>query len=103
MEGSRGRLSTTEKVRMKGLVERTRVIVVEVGGKGTSITDAESPTQLPDDTEDESMKDDNDTMDGELEIGGNHGRWEMEIARVYEKTIIELGVSLDASGAGGLF
>ena len=101
MEGSRGKLSTTEKVRMKSLVERTRITVVDISGNGNSITDAESIAQSHDDTEDDLMTDENDTLDDDLEVNGNHGRWEMEIARVYEKTIVELGLSLDTSATGG--
>lgn len=99
-QGARGKLSTTEKVRMKGLVERTRITVVEVAGNGGSVTENERMAQSHDDTEDDLMTDNDDMMD-DLEVNGNHGRWEMEIARVYEKTIVELGVSLDGSGAPG--
>lgn len=98
LEGSRVKLSTTEKVRMRGLVERTRVAVVEVAGKGESIADTGSVAQTDDDFTVESLDDDNaDAMEG-LQVEGNHGRWEMEIARVYEKTIVELGMALDTSG-----
>ena len=93
-QGGRGKLSTTEKVRMRGLVERTRVAVVEVAAKGESVADAGSVAQT--DTEDGfTTNDDNDDEEG------NHGRWEMEVARVYERTIVELGMSLDASGGFG--
>ena len=102
-EGGKVKLSTTEKVRMRGLVERTRVAVVEVAAKGESVADAGSVAQT--DTEDGfTTNDDNDdedvAMDG-TQVEGNHGRWEMEVARVYERTIVELGTSLDASGGFG--
>lgn len=97
-EGGRAKLSTTEKVRMRGLVERTRVAVVEVAGAGGSVTEAGSVTATDDDlTTDGDDDDGNDAMQG-LQIEGNHGRWEMEIARVYEKTIVELGLALDSLG-----
>lgn len=99
-ETGRARLSTTEKVRMRGLVERTRVVVVEVAGKGGStVDDSASELISQAETEDESMKDDSETM--EALIDGGHGRWEMEIARVYERTMVELGVSLENSGGDG--
>lgn len=99
-EGGRGKLSTTEKVRMRGLVERTRIAVVEAAGKGGSVTDTESVTRSNLETEDGFTTDnEDDTMEG-IQVDGNHGRWEMEVARVYEKTIVELGVSLDTSGMG---
>lgn len=101
-EGSKGKLSITEKVRMRGLVERTRVAVVEVAGKGGSMTDDGSIAQTDDDfTTDFDDDVDGDAMEG-LQVEGNHGRWEMEIARVYEKTIVELGMALDTSGTGSL-
>lgn len=87
---------------MRGLVERTRVAVVEVAGKGGSVTDAESTTRSNVDTDDDVTTDnDDDAMEG-LQVDGNHGRWEMEVARVYQNTIVELGMSLDSSGMGNV-
>ena len=87
---------------MRGLVERTRLAVVEVAGKGGSVDGIDSVVQPSVDTEDEfttneETDDDIDDMEA-MQVNGNHGRWEMEIARVYEKTIVELGVSLDIAG-----
>ena len=101
-ERGRAKLSTTEKVRMRGLVERTRVAVVEVAAKGESVAGARSVAQT--DTEDGFTTNDNDDEDDAMDdtqVEGNHGRWEMEVARVYERTIVELGMSLDASGGFG--
>jgi len=97
-QSGRGKLSTTEKVRMRGLVERTRIAVAEVAGKGGSVTHAGSAGQ----TEDEMTPDNDSTDDAmeDLQVEGNHGRWEMEIARVYEKTIVELGLSLELGTDG---
>ena len=84
---------------MKGLVERTRVTVIEVAAKGESVAGARSVAQT--DTEDGFTTNDNDDEDDamdETRVEGNHGRWEMEVARVYERTIVELGISLDTSG-----
>ena len=88
---------------MRGVVERTRIAVVEVAGKGGSVTDTESVSRSTVDMEDDltSDYDEDDAMEG-IQVDGNHGRWEMEVARVYEKTIVELGVSLDSSGMAGL-
>lgn len=101
-DGGRGKLSTTEKVRMRGLVERTRVAVVEVAGKGGSVSDVESvaPSRIGTGVDFTTDDDVDDAMEG-MRLDGNHGRWEMEIARVYEKTIVELGLSLNTSGMGG--
>lgn len=98
-ETGRARLSTTEKVRMRGLVERTRVAVVEVAGKGGSTVDSASEIKSQAEAEDEFMTDDSENIKALLDEG--HGRWEMEIARVYERTIVELGVSLETSGVDG--
>ena len=70
---------------MRGLVERTRVAVVEVAAKGGSVTDGGSASQMDND----SMTNDDDGYDEKIHVNGNHGRWEMEIARVYERTISE--------------
>lgn len=92
-ETGRERLSTTEKVRMRGIVERTRVAVVEVAGKGGNIANSASALISQTETEDEPMTDDSEIM--EAVPDGGDGRWEMEVARVYERTIVELGVSLE--------
>ena len=100
-QGGRGKLSTTEKVRMRSLVERTRVAAVEVAGRGASLTDTESVARSDTEREDDftTDNDEDDIMEG-MRVDGNHGRWEMEVARVYEKTIEELGLSLDTTGMG---
>ena len=101
-QGGRGKLSTTEKVRLRGLVERTRVAAVEVAGGGGSVTDTEGVANPNAEEEDDltTDNDEDDVMEG-MQVDGNHGRWEMEVARVYEKTIVELGLSLDTTGMGG--
>ncbi|KAI4249750.1 MAG: hypothetical protein L6R40_000539 [Gallowayella cf. fulva] len=101
-ENGKSRLSTTEKVRVRGLVERTRVIIVDIAGKDGSFADVSAVSQ-PEmtDTEDDfnaTMTEDED-MDN-LEDESSPRRWEMDIARVYERTIVELGLALDVSGSG---
>ena len=84
---------------MKSLVERTRIAVVEVAGRAESMTDIGDELRFDTETEGDFTTDnDEDDVTEEMQPDGNHGRWEMEIARVYEKTIVELGVSLDTSG-----
>ncbi|KAL8960494.1 MAG: hypothetical protein Q9193_002813 [Seirophora villosa] len=97
-QGGRGRLSTTEKVRMRGIVERTRVAVVEVAGKDGSLADVKNVPLTETDTEEDFNVTEDDDVDM-LEDESSHRRWEMDIARVYEKTIVELGMALDASGS----
>jgi hypothetical protein len=89
-------ISTTDKVRLKGIVDSTRLVVTRsVGGRGGG------DNGEPLDTEDESMAesgaedtvrfegfenndDDDDDFDEEA--------WEeVQVSRVYERTIAELG------------
>lgn len=94
-EGGRVKMSTTEKVRVRGLVERTRVAIVEVAGKGGSVTEISRSSQI--EGEGNTMTEGDDIMiDYDLERGD--GGWEMEVARVYERTIVDLGQSLDMAG-----
>ena len=96
-EGGRGKVSTTEKVRMRGLVSRTRVAVVEVAGKGTT-EHGISRTDTETDTEGGVMTDNDTIMNDDEDDNEN---WEMEVARVYERTIVDLGDALDAPGNSG--
>lgn len=88
---------------MKGLVEKTRVAVVEVAGKGMgSMTELESNDQTEEDYDMATeTEDDIDEATESMRIDGNHGRWEMEIARVYERTIVELGMALETQVSEG--
>lgn len=99
--GARG-IDTTKKVRMKGVVERTRLAVVEVAGKDGSIADSipaqqENPLTTDEDT---SMEDYDDEINDGMQEDEHYGHWEMEIARVYERTIVLLGESLDSAAIG---
>ena len=81
-------MSGTEKVRIKSLVERTRVTVVEVMSKGEYDVDVEQGQ-----TEDE--EDDDDMID--YDSGTD---FDMEVARVYDKTLVELGDTLEGAAIG---
>lgn len=83
---------------MRGIVERTRVSIVEVAAKEGSIIDNGSIQQVITD-EDTAMEDgSSEATDYEDVVGENRGNWEMEVARVYERTIVLLGESLEVSG-----
>lgn len=106
----RGKVRTTEQVRIKGLVERTRIAVVEVAGKdGRMMMDLDSACRIIE-TEDDFTADSNETMEEStndettpgFKTQEGSGNWEMDVARVYERTIVELGLSLDSFGAGDL-
>lgn len=89
-EGGRG-VSGTERVRIKSLVERTRVVAVE------ALAGAEGDEEGEEGGEEET--------DGE---GGREGdvedadeiSWEMMIAKVYDQTIVELGDTIGGMPIG---
>lgn len=95
-EGGRGGLSTTEKVRVRGLVERTRIAVVGVAGKG----EASSISSLSTDDEGDTRRADDSGLEEDGNVDSSHEQWEMEVARVYESTIVDLGAALDANSVG---
>ncbi|KAL4961218.1 general transcription factor IIH subunit TFB6 family [Aspergillus stella-maris] len=87
-EGGRILVSMTEKVRIKSICEAARVGVVEAMEKGDDDLDGEEDDDMDDD--DSNFGDDDD-----MDLGGSGpSRWEMETARVYEKTIQLLGDEL---------
>ena len=93
--GARG-IDTTKKVRMKGIVERTRTAVVEVASRSGSVTDHMScqPARRVTSDEDTTMEYEDDFND-EMLADDERGDWGMKVATVYEKTIMLLGESLD--------
>ena len=83
---------------MRGIVERTRVSIVEVAAKEGSVIDNGSIQQVITD-EDTAMEDDVSEATGYEDLAGeNRGNWEMEVATVYEKSLLLLGESLEGSG-----
>ena len=98
IEGSRGKPTTTDKVRIRGIVSKTRVAILEVASKSNGEEDTQDGTET-----DIGMGTDVTTDNDSVDL--NHGLelddradWEMDIARVYERTIVELGLTLDALG-----
>ncbi|PWY77120.1 hypothetical protein BO70DRAFT_398009 [Aspergillus heteromorphus CBS 117.55] len=92
-EGSIGGVvSMTEKVRIKSIAEMGRVVVVDVRER-----EREDGGEDEDDEDDDD--DDEDFGDG---LGTDEypppGKWEMETAKVYEKTIQLLGDDLAEAG-----
>lgn len=94
-ENRRG-VSGTEKVRMRSLVERTRRCVME------TLKSGELDEMYDSDADDDKMDvDDENAHEGELILEGDgpyqteeEESWEMQIARVYDRTLMELGESL---------
>ncbi|TKA69880.1 hypothetical protein B0A55_08826 [Friedmanniomyces simplex] len=92
-EGRRG-VSGTEKVPIRSLVERSRVGVVEAFKRGEF--DEETPV-------DDRVSDED--MEGGLVLEGegsdaDEDSWDMQLARVYDRTIQELGDTLEEPGIG---
>ena len=91
-------VSGTEKVRIKSLVERTRVSAVEVMSRG----DFEE-----DDEEEEESAAESD-MDGDLILeqaidtddDAEEKNWDMQVAKVYDKTLVELGETMEGPEIG---
>ncbi|MCJ1353046.1 MAG: hypothetical protein MMC33_003030 [Icmadophila ericetorum] len=96
-EGGRGRMSVTDKVRMRGIVSDTRLAVVNVAGKGMDSVRGESRIETETEDEEDFNMESNAEINYEEDRSGP-GSWEMEVARVYERTIVELGSTLDSSG-----
>lgn len=92
-------VSGTEKVRIKSLVERTRVCVMEVVNRGDfeeEEDDLDSP--IEDDMDGDLVLDDepheinvDDTEDDD---------WNMKMAKIYDNTLVELGDTMDGPAIG---
>jgi hypothetical protein len=81
----RAGLSKTDMVRCKGLVEATRVIMV-------GLMDRELEVDI-----DES--DSNSVLEMESPENLGDGMYEMDVARIYEETIMKLGERLESNGS----
>ena len=103
-ENRRG-VSGTEKVRIRSLIERTRRSVME-SLKSGELDDAYGSDE--EDAQDQSEMDVDDGLEGELLLEGDgpyapgqeEESWEMQIARVYDRTMVELGDSLETPNIG---
>ncbi|KAF2180396.1 hypothetical protein K469DRAFT_714775 [Zopfia rhizophila CBS 207.26] len=89
------RVSMTEKVRLKSLVDRTRLIVVEALSEDRKVE------------EDDEVETEEEEMDDGVGVGNGNGLGDMEedeeewgIGKVYERTIGELGELLGGEPIG---
>ncbi|KAI7646915.1 hypothetical protein KC322_g19337, partial [Hortaea werneckii] len=100
-EGRRG-VSGTEKVRIRSLVERTRVGVVESFKRGEfefeGVDGKEGDRMEVEEEEDGGLVLENGDPNAEEEE--EDGSFDMQLARVYDRTIQELGDSLEEPGIG---
>lgn len=95
-QGKRGGMTRTDMVRCKSLVEGMRVLIVEVMSK-EGLVDNTDPVDT--DTNEQTGTD----TDMDAAYGDNESAWDdershdMDVARVFEKTIVQLGESLGSS------
>lgn len=102
-------VSTTDKVRMKGIVERIRLVVVKAlgprDGNGTEGgEDSDGDVDMEDEAEDDAgmvtfegfERNDTEGLDGEGDVDGEERR----VAKVFEKTLGELGEVLGGEPIG---
>ncbi|KAL1999506.1 hypothetical protein VTN02DRAFT_4424 [Thermoascus thermophilus] len=94
-EGRRQVVSMTEKVRIKSIAEMCRVAVVEARDREDSKVTEEEDDEMDTDS---AAEDDSGDVYGTDEYAEPAGRWEMEAARVYERTIQLLGDELGKQG-----
>jgi hypothetical protein len=94
--GLRAGMSRTDMVRCRSLVEQGRVVIVDVMSRGTE--EDESAQEVQDDEEESGP-------DGPSRTG--RGGWDedeedlyMDVARVYENTLVKLGDTLGDPGVG---
>ncbi|PNS21606.1 hypothetical protein CAC42_965 [Sphaceloma murrayae] len=88
------KVSTTEKVRMKSLIERTRISVTNLMASGEAEEDMETDDELSGELEGDLVLDDPDMPTGGAD------EWDMEVAKVYDRTLVEIGDSLDGPEIG---
>jgi hypothetical protein len=95
-QDERGGMTRTDMVRCKSLVEGMRVLVVEVMSK-EDLADSTDPVDT--DTNEQTGTD----TDIDAAYGDNESAWDnershdMDVAQVFEKTIVQLGKSLGIS------
>lgn len=91
------RVSGTEKVRIKSLVERSRVIVVEVMSRGEfdEEDDDESNAAVAEEVEDGDL-----VLDDVDDYREDDTSWDMQVAKVYDRTLVELGDSMEGPSIG---
>lgn len=95
-------VSDTEKVRIKSLVERTRICVVDVMSRGEFEED-----DMPTPTQEESAQSDiegdlilDEPADLDVDDDAEDDNWDMMVARVYDKTLVELGDTMEGPEIG---
>jgi hypothetical protein len=88
--GMRAGMSKTDMVRCKGLVETTRVLIVDFMNKE------------PESVEDTDEHDVETDLEEDDDMDIEERKVEMDVARVYEQTIVQLGERLGENGGFGV-
>lgn len=89
------KVSGTDKVRMKSIVDQTRVIVMDV-----IVNSGDAEEEQEDDDETVYMET-GDEMDGvEQEYGEEYGEREMGVAKIYDRTVVEIGDTIGGTPIG---
>lgn len=89
------KISGTEKVRMKSIVDQTRVIVMDV------IVNSGDVEEEEEDDETVYMETGDEMEEVEQEsYGEDYGEREMGVARIYDRTVVELGDTIGGTPIG---
>lgn len=88
------KISGTEKVRMKSIVDQTRVIVMDV------IVNSGDAEEEEDDDETVYMETGDEMEDVQESYGEDYGEREMGVAKIYDRTVVELGDTIGGTPIG---
>lgn len=88
------KISTTDRVRMKSIVDQTRVIVMDV------IVNSEDVGEEGEDDENVYMETGDEMEDIRESYGEDYGEREMGVARIYDRTVVELGDTIGGTPIG---
>jgi hypothetical protein len=89
------KISGTEKVRMKSIVDQTRVIVMDV-----IVNSGDAEEEEEEDDETVYMETGDEMEEVEQDYGEDFGEREMGVARIYDRTVVELGDTIGGSPIG---
>lgn len=91
MSSSGRGVSTTEKVRIKGIIQSTRIAVVAL-----------MATDQRQEPEAETLVESSENLDDDMNLDEAPmvGQYDMDIAKVYDQTLIELGDTLGGPSIG---
>ncbi|TID26309.1 hypothetical protein E2P81_ATG00784 [Venturia nashicola] len=88
------KVSGTEKVRMKSIVDQTRVIVMDV------IVNSGDGEEEDEDDETVYMETGDEMEDVQESHGEDYGEREMGVARIYDRAVVELGDTMGGTPIG---